>query len=169
MEKSKGVCNDTYPTETSKIRGRILKYLNGTILDVGCGREKVVPNAIGVDIADYRSVNVQLKDETSIYELDEIIPDKVDAVFSSHFLEHCRSWSLALLAMVRCLKDGGALILYLPDDRYYDNDSNPSHLHRFTYDGFLKDLESFPLEILESGEDVDLPNRYSFYIVGRKK
>ena len=37
--------------EAAKCRGRVVSFLVGRGLDIGCGDEKVVPAAIGVDIA----------------------------------------------------------------------------------------------------------------------
>lgn len=169
--KSKGLCSEVWPTETSKIRDKIMPFLEcrKSVLDVGCGREKVVPWAIGVDICGYDPVTVQLENQEAIYDLDKIIPEKVEAVFSSHFLEHTNSWTRALVAMIKCLAEDGVLVLYLPEDSAYDNDSNPSHLHKFTYECFLQDMKCFKnVEVIAHGLDIKLPERYSFYVVLQK-
>lgn len=173
--KSTGLCNERWPTETAKIRDKVLPYLENreTVLDIGCGREKILPRAVGVDMASYRCVDVVLDGPDAIYELNKLFPmangeEKADAIYSSHFLEHVASWSLALAAMSRCLGPHGLLALYLPDDDYYDNDSNPSHLHKFTYKQFVEDFKQFNFDLLEHGPDVG-PGRYSFYLIAEKQ
>lgn len=38
-----------YTSETSKIRHKVDKHLCGKIYDIGCGHDKITPDAIGID------------------------------------------------------------------------------------------------------------------------
>lgn len=65
------------------------------------------------------------------------IPDaSVDAVFSSHLLEHIEDTDAALAEWWRVIKPGGYLVLYLPHKDLYPNigteGANPDHKHDFT-------------------------------------
>ena len=172
MTKSKGLCNHQFPTEAEKIKPIIMPYLKdkAVIYDVGCGRQKIVPHAFGIDIAKNSHIDIHLPDRNAVYELTKYVDKRGDVVFSSHFLEHVNYWEQALFSMIRILKTGGILVLYLPDDNYYDNDSNPQHLHRFTYEQFSNYMlfVATNLELIESGFHTGI-GLYSFYWIGYKK
>jgi ADP-heptose:LPS heptosyltransferase len=59
----------------------------------------------------------------------------VDAVFSSHLLEHIEDHAAALAEWWRVIRPGGYLILYLPHKEHYPNigqeGANPDHKHDF--------------------------------------
>ena len=94
--------------EVRKCRNRVVQYLHGTVLDIGCGDEKIIPQAIGVDLdpkADLR-VDLSRPDALSLFN-----NDSVDVIFSSHFLEHIIDYEGALRQFWRILKPNGMLIL----------------------------------------------------------
>ena len=39
-----------YQSETQKIRPFVLKWLDGVVFDIGCGHDKIKPDAIGIDV-----------------------------------------------------------------------------------------------------------------------
>lgn len=86
--------------------------------DIGCGPWKFYPDAIGIDI------------ETDVAALP---PERVDYIFSSHFLEHYpgRWQSLLDYWLAKVLKPGGILFLYLPNCDYqkYWAYGNKKHIH----------------------------------------
>jgi SAM-dependent methyltransferase len=171
-------------SEASKIKPKIEKYLQGEILDIGCGDQKITPDAIGVDarplpgvdiVSDWENMLLNLKDKYGSYW------QQYDVVFSSHFLEHIPDQYGAIEEWAYLLKRGGYFILYLPDGRYYNNQDNPEHMIDMKYDDFMfwfkrsfcgegKDyrggemLKTF--ELVEHGLDIG-EDRYSFYVVAR--
>lgn len=100
------------------------------VLDIGCGNNSPIrfkthrPDCyyIGLDVGDYKQ-NAHSKDFADEYILTE--PDhfasailhfqhQVDAVISSHNLEHCEAPGEVLSAMLKCLKPGGRFYLATP-------------------------------------------------------
>lgn len=167
-EKSKGYCVG-YISETAKIRDRVSKYLSGRIMDIGCGAEIVKPGAFGIDARVFPHTKYVTN---SLYELPERLVDEVgtfDCVFSSHTLEHLPDDVRALREWSKFLKVGGFLVLYLPDDDYYDNSSNPEHLQIYRFEDFIDRFgKRFDdLRVVEQGRDVG-HDRYSFYVVFEK-
>lgn len=179
----------TYHSEAAKVRDlpRVMQYITGKVLDIGCGPDKITPDAIGVDGRDLPGVDHVFElgeDSKDVIEaiLGKHNGEKFDVVFSSHFLEHMmdqyrtvRHWRLAI-------KPGGYLVLYLPDGNHYDNKENPEHMVDMKYEPFMfwfqrvfcgegKDFKGNPLkklfEVVESGMDVG-DDRYSFYVVARR-
>lgn len=156
-------------SESAKVRPRVLSYLSGkTVADLGCGTEKIVPWAVGVD--DYRE-QAEKSGADVVCPLEKYDPDEpFDVVFSSHALEHLPApLGETLGDWVDMVKPGGHLILYLPDERRYVYDPanpkvrNPAHKHYLTPDIIRWHLEQLPVEI----ETVE-PDGYSFLVIARK-
>lgn len=169
--------------EVHKIIHKIGKYLNGNVIDIGCGDQAVIESAFGVDGRDFPCVNFRTN---SLYDLPSKMSDKIgyfDVVVSSHTLEHLPDSYRAIYEWQMLLKSGGYFILYLPDGRHYDNYENKEHFHDTTYPQFLfwikrafcgeaytfdGSLYSQPIfNLVESGEDIGY-DRYSFYIILQK-
>jgi len=92
-------------------------------LNVGCGyplRQKLHPHFHG---PEWREVRLDLDPAVrpdiicSITDMSPVAADSVDAVWSSHNLEHLQRHEvpLALAEFLRVLKPGGLLLLTLPD------------------------------------------------------
>lgn len=167
--KSKGCCNEAFPSETAKIRSKIQKYLTGEIIDIGCGQDIVKPGAFGIDARPFPHTSFVTH---TLYGLPQMLPEKAgraDVVFSSHTLEHIPDDHLAIREWAHFLKVGGHLILYLPDTRYYDDVWNAEHIHSYIYEVFIRWFQmSFNfLRLVEHGPDVG-PDRYAFYLVAQK-
>jgi len=174
----------TYYSETDKIR-EILdpKYIEGVVIDFGCGEHKIKPDAIGVDGRNLPSVDVVLEKQNDIYYPGLVdIPQDVDAVFSSHCLEHLIDDYKAISAWSIIIKKGGYLILYLPDGDFYSHEGNLEHMRPYTYGSFMfwfrrvfcgegknyKGENARPIfQLIESGQDIR-PDCYSFYVIAQK-
>lgn len=160
--------------EAAKIRDRIMSYLTAkTVVDLGCGNEKVVPWAVGVD--DYREQGDRTTGADVVCALEVFCPvEKFDVVFSSHALEHL-SWPLGetLARWVAMAKLNGHLILYLPDERHYVYDHqyrrvrNPAHKHYLVPEVVLWHLEQLPVVVEVMEPDLG-PDRYSCLFVCRR-
>jgi len=97
--------------------------LTKTVLNVGCGyslRQKLHPHFHG---PDWREIRLDLDSAVqpdivcSITDMRPVAANSVDAVWSSHNLEHLQRHEvpLALTEFIRVLKPRGLLLLTLPD------------------------------------------------------
>jgi SAM-dependent methyltransferase len=118
--------------EVRKTRWRAMPYLRGKVLDLGCGPEKVIDTkeCIGVDSCKDTAmfgiaINPDVKADIKVLGL--FAAGAVDAVFSSHALEHFyyREVPGILREWMRVLKIGGYLVLYLPDEDQYPKCAEP--------------------------------------------
>ena len=151
-------------SETAKIRERVMPYCEGTGIDLGCGSDKVRPEAIGVDLRDLPGVNVR---EDASGKLAWVMDEQFDYVYSSHFLEHVERPLDCLREWARILKTGGYLILYLPHKDHY-TEYNPEHKQFLTMEMVFDWLDLVGgLEVKKSMMDVG-PDRYSFLIIAEK-
>ena len=108
-------CKEIHVSETAKCRDRLAKYCVGRGLDMGCGDEKIVPSATGVDWRKTPAVDVV----ASVEDVTWLEDKSLDYIFSSHLLEHLPYPWRTLRLWLSKLKDGGYLVLYLPHrDRY---------------------------------------------------
>lgn len=153
--------------ESRKCRDRCLSYLQGkTIFDLGCGKEKVIPHAIGVDVAGLvADLKLDLSNPQAMYLFNEGI---ADTVFSSHLLEHFQDTTNILKSWWRVIKPNGYLILYLPDRNLYPEKANPDHKQNFIADDIIKILDTFASYKLIKKEVHDEDNEYSFELVAQK-
>jgi predicted SAM-dependent methyltransferase/ADP-heptose:LPS heptosyltransferase len=107
--------------EASKIRWETVPYFHGRVLDIGCGPYRTFPHWIGVDNGHHwGNIGEFVKVETA-EKLDLFASRSCDGVFSSHLLEHIPYENVpnTLREWTRVVKDGGHLMLYLPDEDEY--------------------------------------------------
>ena len=121
--------------ETSKALTRRVRenffsgFCQGKGLDIGYGGDLLCNNCVGFDV---ENGNAQY--------LKEIQDNQFDFVYSSHTLEHLNEPELALKNWWRVLKEGGYLILFLPDRNLYEKKLtlpsrwNPDHKYFFLMD-----------------------------------
>jgi len=129
----------------------ISKYLSGKGIDVGCGGDKVITSAIGVDLTpkgEYGKYGSQefLKSQADICALGDKLPmiktGSLDYVVSRHCVEHFQDFLSPIFEWKRVLKKGGLLCIALPDDSMYNSIAiDPSHKHVFTTSSFKKIIE----------------------------
>jgi SAM-dependent methyltransferase len=166
--------------ETSKCRERVLKYCQGHGIDIGCGDDKISPEAIGIDSRIQPGVNMVI----NINQIsDWFKPGEFDYVFSSHTLEDFTDTETTLDQWVDLIRPGGYLILYLPHRRWYPNIGHPlankGHKHDFNPEDVLDVLINMGNTELEYCVCYGPPNgiydyenrgkiEYSFEIVARK-
>lgn len=163
-------------TEMEKIRPRISAYLAGrSVLELGCGAEKVCPWAVSCDISS-PAADLKLDVSPRSGALTEALKGRVfDVLFSSHCLEHVDAPILGILRhWIGFVRPGGLMILYLPDERIYRYDPskptrrNPDHVHYLTMDTFRWFMEQLAgCDILEVSPDFG-PDRHSFLSVVRR-
>ena len=159
--------------ETSKIREVALKYCQGCGVDVGCGDDKIRPEAFGIDSGldaiygrsvEFRNLSiVNVKQE--VHDLGFIQEGSLDYVYTSHFLEHLHEPKEMIEDMCRVLKVGGHIVVYLPDRLLYTDD-NPEHYHMWTAQEFVDQMVPSGMEVAER---IDKHEDYSFFVVMVKK
>jgi len=151
-------------SETAKIREQVIQYCNGFGVDLGCGNDKIRPEAVGIDLRNLPGVDVI---GNAARKLKWAVDGQFDYVYSSHFLEHLDEPVEALAEWYRILKPRGHLILYLPHKDYY-TEYNPEHKQELTMGLVLTWLNEIgSLEIIKSKMDVGT-DRYSFLIIAKK-
>ncbi len=140
---------------------------NGRVLDVGCGNDSPTRTKqqrpdlfyIGLDVADYnQSVPPRLIADSYILTSPEKFAEEIekfegtlDAVVSSHNIEHCLDPMGVLRAMLRSLRGGGALYMAFPCEEsvsfpkrkgtlnFYDD---PTHVAVPDYRAILREIEA---------------------------
>jgi len=104
--------------KTNRIRGEEfkLRYLSGRVIDIGCGKDLVVPDAIPFDLPQGDAERV----------LDYFEPESFDCVHSSHCLEHMENVKVTLGNWWGLVKPGGYLVIVVPDEDLYEQGIWPS-------------------------------------------
>jgi predicted SAM-dependent methyltransferase len=162
--------------EAGKVRFDLVPYMQGCILDLGCGQHKVFPIAIGVDNRiDARLFGIQIKPDVAV-DTCERMPlfgnESADTIFSSHLLEHIADYRSALKEWWRILKTGGHLILYLPDEDEYpkvgEAGANPDHKWNVSYARVIEAMESVGAWDLIEFEKRNHDMEYSLLFVFKK-
>jgi len=123
-------------TKTNRIRGEEfkLRYLSGRVIDIGCGKDLVVPGAIPFD----------LPQGDAQWVLDDFEPESFDCVHSCHCLEHMKDVKIALCNWWGLVKPGGYLVIVVPDEDLYEQGIWPSIFnsdHKATFN--LRKLKSW--------------------------
>ena len=156
-----------YKPEVQKCRARLANYCQGSGLDVGCGVEKIIPSAIGLDIQGVGDINCDIS-----RGLDIFAPGFFDYVFSSHCLEDFKNTREILQDWWSKIKVGGYLVLYLPHKDHYPNigqkGHNIIHQHDFVPEDIIREMEAFAsYEVIKQGVYSE-EDEYSFEIVFKK-
>lgn len=115
--------------KTNRLRDEdfFLSYLQGSVLDIGAGDNKITEDAVAFDIDSGDAQNI----------LEHVKPESFDSVYSSHCLEHMRDVDVAISQWWEIVKPGGYMIIIVPDEDLYEQKCWPSmfnsdHKHTFT-------------------------------------
>ena len=106
--------------ESAAVRDLVALYTQGSGIDIGCGRETVTPDAVGIDFPQEYNRGAQTA-ATIQGPWQDILKtlSGLDFVFSSHLLEEYPDTSEVLVRWVSVLRPGGFLILNLPIESKY--------------------------------------------------
>lgn len=161
-------------SETSKLRYMSRIFCDGNGLDIGHGGDKIVPNAIGIDLRNmYTNVGKDVSqlegDGRNLYWFKDGV---LDYVYSSHLLEDFEDTEAILKEWCRVIKPVGKLILVLPDQQEYEAycksigaGTNEHHKHSDFGSEFVKKrMPSNMFLIYESG----IVCQYNFILVYSK-
>lgn len=116
----------------------IRQHLSGKIVELACGAQKTIPEAIGVDRVPAGELipHLQAKSVADIVaNIEEPLPiekDSVDTIIGRHILEHCIDPIKTVRIWAESLKEGGRLILAVPFEGVVKGiPLNPEHVHAF--------------------------------------
>lgn len=117
-------------SKTNRLRGPefLERFLSGTVLDIGCGNDLVVPHAEPYDRLYGHP------DAGAILSCRE--PESYRTVHSSHALEHMDDAPSALAQWWALVEAGGYLVLVVPEEDLYEQGFWPSRFnsgHRCTF------------------------------------
>ena len=132
--------------EARKIVWEIIPYVRGRCLDIGAGAYKVLPHFIAVDNGGHWGrTGVDVVAEA--HDLSLFASQSCDTLFSSHLLEHIEYEKVpdVLKEWARVAKQGGYLILYVPDEAQYPlvgtEFANHDHKWNCNYDNVVAVME----------------------------
>ena len=154
--QSEAMVGDSSDTEGKIVRENVK---GEKVLELGCGGQKTVPHAFGVDwyakgediptvrqrsVADFQADVTQLPDEIGIGAYDTII--------ARHILEHCIDPVEVVEHWKKFLKpEGGRLLIAVPNEGVTASiPSNPEHRHVFTPESLARLLKLVGFKV-ESG------------------
>lgn len=165
-------------SEGSDIREIASEYLKGNGLDLGCGREKILPSAIGVDYVTQGNLKGLPETQADFHGgwhdyFNEHKPKDLDYIFSSHLLEDFDMAYHILDHWIDAVKSGGYIILYLPIEQVFKTHCettgqpyNPDHKQDWKgYEDFYARLHNDKVNMIDGD---DGPGIYSFYIILKK-
>lgn len=170
-----------YHSEAAKVRDlpHVMQYIIGRVADVGCGTDKITPDAVGFDGRPVDGVDEQ---RDGLLHLGHGAIQSYDTIFSSHFLEHVNDPYHYITQWATFLNPGGHLVLCMPDKAHYNSKENLEHLYDWSHDDFVffvkrcfcgegKNYKGDHLpkvfEFITSGMDLR-ENCYSFYVILQK-
>lgn len=157
-------------TEGELIRERINK---GVILDLGCGPNKTVPDAIGVDLIPKDVEIASLSNAKSEADVNADVsqplpfePNSIDTIIARHIMEHLTDSVVVMKHWHSLLKKGGKLIVAVPNDSVHLSiPMNIEHVHGFTMESMKSLMEVVGFKVIEQ---LDSQNTISFITVGEK-
>lgn len=113
---------------------------NNSVLELGCGNLKRLPDSIGIDSLDYDCVDIV----GDVYDILSKIPDNsIQAIYSCHFVEHVVDFSTLIGEIARVLTVGGKLEIVAPhfsNPYYYSDHTHKNYFGLYTFSYFSKDL-----------------------------
>ena len=121
-------------------------------LELGCGSAKTNLHAIGIDILDYPCVDLV----GDVYEALSLFPSQsVDAVYSSHFIEHIPDVSNLMTELGRVVKFGGLVEFFAPhfsNPYFYSDLTHRSFFGLYTF-CYLADVSPFKRKVPTYGNN----------------
>lgn len=137
-------------------RGATFKYIQGSVIDIGCGPDPV--SKYYINIKEFKPWDMVDGDGQYLKGVRDMT---YDCVHSSHSLEHMQDPHEALRNWVRVTKRGGYLVITVPDEEMYERLMWPSRFngdHKFSFTTGKKRLPKSinVLELIASTKSVEL-------------
>lgn len=154
-----------YPPPAQQVppdtEGAMVKaYIKDTdkVFELGCGGKKTVAWAIGIDRIPFGDT---IPNTTLIKSIADIVQDvqnplpfadnEYDVGIARHILEHCVDSVKSLQQWRKVIKDGGKLIIAVPDERIIAGiPTNPEHVHAFSPESLKSLMELTGFKEIES-------------------
>lgn len=161
-------------SEGDAIRKVIGDPAKKTILDLGCGNNKTIPEAIGMDMIKKDEVINSLNgNPTSAADINTdvsqplpIDDESADVIVARHILEHLMDSVLVLTQWKKALKKGGKLIIAVPNNgKILSVPMNYEHCHGWNPEAMKHLLEAIGMRVVEQ---IDPQNGISFITVAEK-
>ena len=130
------------------------------ILDVGCGKKKQDPLAIGLDRQPGSSADILCELKHFPWPVRDECAGKI---FLSHFLEHQDDILRVMAEVHRVAKPGAEVLIVTPHYSSPDSYTDPTHVHHLGFHSFdYFDRDSFQDFIYNSGGFRILERRLTF-------
>jgi SAM-dependent methyltransferase len=104
-----------------------------TVLDIGCGKKKQEPGAIGLDRQPGSAADVLCELTHFPWPIRDHCADRI---YLSHFLEHQPDILRAMAEVHRIAKPGAEVIVVTPHYTSPDSYSDPTHVHHLGFHSF---------------------------------
>lgn len=165
-------------TNAADSEGNIIRTFiknSDVVVDLGCGANKTVPHAIGVDMIPKDSVIDTLTaapPSSADVQADVSQPlpfgsNSVDVVIARHIMEHLMDSVTVLKQWKEILKPGGKLIIAVPNNETIQSiPMNIEHVHAWNPEGMKSLLEAVGFRVIEQ---IDPQNYVSFITVAIKE
>lgn len=141
-------------------------------LDLGCGGNKTIESAIGIDMIPNDEVINTLTGKTKSVadinaDVSQPLPkNDVDVIIARHILEHLMDTVQVLKQWKDALKKGGKLIIAVPNNgRILSIPMNYEHCHGWNPESMWHMLEVIGFKVIEQ---IDPENGVSFITVATK-
>jgi len=159
-------------TEAVEIR----KLIKGKkVLDIGCGGNKTIPSAIGIDMIKKDEIVETLKPGTASSadvnaDASQPLPfedGSIDTIIARHIMEHLVDPVEVLNNWKRLLKPNGVMLIAVPNQEINNTiPMNIEHVHAFTPNSMRHLMESVGLQVITQ---VDPKNGVSFITEAKLK
>ena len=123
-----------------------LKDLNFIKIELGCGTNRKIKDAITVDLVDNDSVDI-------VANINEGLPfedNTIDEIYSYHFLEHIDNLEYVLKEIYRVLKPNGKKIGTVPhfaNPYFYSDPTHNSFFGLYSFSYFDKEQKIFKRKV----------------------
>jgi SAM-dependent methyltransferase len=134
-----------FPLHRIRFRRQIRRMIaeGGVVANIGAGNTIIAPGIVNVDFLPYPNVDAVASAEDLPF-----LDDSIDGLVSISVLEHLRDPDKALSEMLRVLKPGGILLLFVPFMVGFH--ASPDDFNRFTSEGLRLKLKGFQIESMWS-------------------
>ena len=106
---------------------------NYRVLEIGCGKERLFPDAVTLDINSIHRPTVVHDLEQTPYPFPD---DSFDIILCCHILEHVRQFVPCVAELHRILKPGGLIFVEAPYFSSVFAHADPTHVRAFTAHSF---------------------------------
>ena len=155
----------SYKTPVDSEGDAVRRFIVGRTLELGCGAQKTIPEAVGVDIVPHGEMIPGL---VKAFSMADIVADvskplpiesgTYDTVIARHILEHVISTRQAISQWSVPLRVGGRMIIAVPNQEIRNSiPLNYQHIRAFTPEVLKEEMESLgfkTIDLLDPKNDI---------------